>query len=77
MSKKPVRNSILRTTRIVHLLSKGKKMTTKEVAEKTGLTENGAWRLMDTIASSHEVSVTCIDGFWQMTEEIAPNATVK
>jgi hypothetical protein len=41
-------------------------MTTLDIAKATGLTENGAWRMMDIIASSHDVPVTCIDGYWQI-----------
>lgn len=60
------REPILRTARIIYLLTKGKQMTTREIATLTGLTENGAWRMMGIIASSHYVPVVCVDGKWQI-----------
>lgn len=60
------REPILRTARIIYLLTKGKQMTTREIAGMTGLTENGAWRMMVIIASSHYVPVTFADGKWQI-----------
>lgn len=54
----------LRVARVVYLLALGKWMQLTEIAEKTGLTENGAWRLMARLAGGHHVPVTEMDGKW-------------
>lgn len=69
-----VRDSIVRTTTIIHLLSIGRKLTTMEIAEMTGLTRKGAWRMMTIASASDRVSLTCIDGYWQITN-VALGAT--
>ena len=64
MKKSRKRDPILRTAKTMDLLRQ-KKMTTAEIAEKTGMTRFGAWDMMNVIASSHDVAVTCDDdGYW-------------
>ena len=47
----------LRVARVIYLLTMGRHMTLTEIAEITGLTENGAWRLMNRLAGGHHVPV--------------------
>lgn len=48
----------LRVARVVYLMTLGKWMTLEEIAGITGLSVNGAWRLMDRLAGGHHVPVT-------------------
>ena len=48
----------LRVARVVYLMTMDKHMSLAEISEKTGLTENGAWRLMNRLAGGHHVPVT-------------------
>lgn len=54
----------LRVARVIYLLAMGKHMDLAEIAEKTGLTENGAWRLMNRLAGGRHVPVTEYEGRW-------------
>lgn len=55
----------LRVARVVYLLTMGRHMSLSEISEKTGLTENGAWRLMSRLAGGHHVPVAPDDeGKW-------------
>lgn len=66
MKNRRLRDSVVRTALVVYLLARGAKMTTRQVALKTGLTMQGTWFLLNTIASSHDVPITCVDGQWQI-----------
>lgn len=48
----------LRVARVVYLMTLGRWMTLEEIAGITGLSVNGAWRLMDRLAGGHHVPVT-------------------
>lgn len=48
----------LRVARVVYLLSMGRHMALSEIARITGLTDNGAWRLMNRLAGGHHVPIT-------------------
>lgn len=54
----------LRVARVVYLLTMGRHMLLSEIASITGLTENGAWRLMNRLAGGHHVPVTEYNGKW-------------
>lgn len=54
----------LRVARVVYLLTIGRHMKLGEIASITGLTENGAWRLMNRLAGGHHVPVTEYEGRW-------------
>jgi hypothetical protein len=54
----------LRVARVVYLLAMGKHMALDEIARITGLSVNGAWRLMNRLAGGHHVPVTEYDGAW-------------
>ncbi len=57
----------LRVARVVYLMTMGKWMTIEEIAEKTGLTENGAWRMLDRLAGGRHVPVCEVDSKWGIT----------
>lgn len=59
---------ILRTARVVYLLTKGKKLTTTEVAVLLDISPQAAWHMMGILESSHDVPVTCINGKWQISK---------
>lgn len=52
----------LRVARVVYLMTLGRWLTTRQVAEMTGLTENGAWVLLDRMAGSEHVPLRCVSG---------------
>ena len=52
----------LRVARVVYLMTLGRWLTTRQVAEITGLTENGAWDMLDRLAASEHVPLRCIAG---------------
>lgn len=54
----------LRVARVVYLMTLGRWMTLEEIAGITGLSVNGAWRLMDRLAGGHHVPVTEYEGRW-------------
>lgn len=54
----------LRVARVVYLMALGRHMDLAEIASLTGLTENGAWRLMNRLAGGHHVPVTEFEGHW-------------
>lgn len=53
-----IKTVTLRVARVVYLLTLGRHMDLHEIAEKTGLTENGAWRMMNRLENGHYVPVT-------------------
>lgn len=57
------KDPILRTVRVLSALRK-RRMTTAEIARLNKMTRFGAWDLMNVIASSHDIAVTCVDGYW-------------
>lgn len=64
----------LRVARVVYLMAMGKHMSLAEIAEKTGLTENGAWRLMNRLVGGHHVPVTIDeDEQWCIMEKRGAN----
>lgn len=54
----------LRVARVVYLMTMGRWMTIEQIAEMTGLTDNGAWRMMNRLESSKYVPVTVYEGKW-------------
>jgi alkylated DNA nucleotide flippase Atl1 len=52
----------LRVARVVYLMALGRWFTTRQVAELTGLTENGAWGMLDRLAASEHVPLRCVSG---------------
>lgn len=59
----------LRVARVVYLMALGRWMTIEEIASITGLSLNGAWRLLDRLAGGHHVPVTDDEeGKWGILE---------
>lgn len=50
----------LRVARLVYLMTLGRWMTTRQIAEYTGLSTRGARRLMERMAGSQHVPITSI-----------------
>ncbi len=60
-----IKTVTLRVARVIYLLALGRHMDLREIADKTGLTENGAWRMMERLSGGHHVPVTPDDeGKW-------------
>lgn len=60
-----IKTVTLRVARVVYLLTLGRHMDLREISEKTGLTENGAWRMMERLSGGHHVPVAPDDdGKW-------------
>ena len=49
---------------VVMELANGEEMTTREIAEMTGLTYFGAWRLMNRLCRVPKLSLTYSSGRW-------------
>lgn len=59
----------LRVARVIFLMTLGRHMSIDDIAKKTSLSENGAWRLMDRLAGGRHVPVTTDDeGRWCILE---------
>lgn len=52
----------LRVARVVYLMTLGQWFTTRQVAELTGMTDNGAWDMLDRMSASEYVPLRCIAG---------------
>lgn len=67
----------LRVARVVYLLTMGNSLPIrgrdgkKGIMEITGLSENGAWRLMNRLAGGHHVPITEHQGEWFMLKSPA------
>lgn len=57
-----------RSAWVIYWLKEGYRLTTAEVAERTGLTWGGAWAMM--VGLSGSLPLVCCEGEWQMMNDV-------